>query len=162
MNILLWIGYLRFEPVVDSLATSLKFCELDPKMHRIRKIRWFLSSWTVTNNYNKTTVVGSYINTMRTTLLFKFFCFFELQSYKQSKKSLFNWQILFCIHAVQQLHINKNLNQKSSSSYWYNHLVHLLNPTPWKNPRTLGSSPIIGLWSGVKLSGPHTVLFIPV
>jgi hypothetical protein len=38
----------------------------------------------------------------------------------------------------------------------------LLKPTPWKKPRTRGSSPISGLWSGVKDSGPQTVLLIPI
>lgn len=31
----------------------------------------------------------------------------------------------------------------------------------FKLPFTRGSSPIIGLWSGVKLSGPQTVVLIP-
>ena len=36
-----------------------------------------------------------------------------------------------------------------------------LKPQAWKNPLTLGSSPMMGLWSGVKDSGPQTVLLIP-
>ena len=37
-----------------------------------------------------------------------------------------------------------------------------LKPHPWKNPRSSGASPISGLWSAVKDSGPHTVDFTPV
>jgi len=73
-------------------------------------------------------VVSDYINTMKTTFLFKFWLltsFFRV--YKLSKRSFFIdsfslFLCFMCIHAFKKLDINRNWNRKSSSLYWYNRL----------------------------------------
>ena len=75
-------------------------------------------------------VVRDYINTMKKTFFKSFDClqdFFELQVYKQIKKSFLSWQLLsvsmfLYIHAGKKLVINQNWNRKSSLLYWYNRL----------------------------------------
>ena len=68
-------------------------------------------------------MVGIYINTMKTTFLFKFLLlttFFRITSLQVTKEKgflieSFTWLLFLCYHAVLQLEINQSLNRKSSS-----------------------------------------------
>ena len=87
------------------------------------------------------TVVGDFINTMKTTFylsLWLLTSFFRVKSLQVIKEKFFNWQLLFtsmfvCIHAAKQLHMNQKLYRNSSTLYWL-YMFLFFEILVWKLP----------------------------